>query len=237
MDQKEGIVTRVVDYRDNTKIITVMTNTGSQGLIVKGATNLRSHTFSYTQELIKISFAAKKQYLSSGKLIDSYRNIKLDFNKLSSGLRILEIINALGDHINDYSTFYEFTDQILKNMNELIDHEKLEIIFRIKALFLLGLSPVFFKCVECGTIDNLSGFSLFDGGMKCNDHLTNEDYIYNHDIVSQLRILYAVKLQELITKIDEVECTYLGCDNFLNLFYDHFLGFKSKVKKITGLYV
>ena len=235
MELKEGIVTRVIDYRDNAKIITVITNIGSQGLIVKGATNLKSHTFSYTEELIKINFDSKKKYLTSGRILNSYRNIKADFNKLSSALRIMEIVNTLVEHINDFQTFYNFFDQILLLINDDIDFQKLEIIFRIKTLYLLGLSPNFLRCVDCDTTENLVGFSLFSGGMKCCDHITNEDYLVNHEIIKQLRIMYLGKLDNLLKNFDKVECDYLGCDNFLNIYYDHFLGFNSRVKNIIGI--
>lgn len=229
---KEGIVTRVIDYRDNTKILTVISDTGSQGLIVRGATNLKSHTFSYTQELVKINFEGNKKYLSGGKLLNSYRNIKADFNILSSALQILEIINMFIEHINDFATFYVFVDQIFTLLNEGIDSKKLEIIFKIKTLYLLGLSPNFTKCVVCDTEEGLVGFSIFSGGMKCRDHITNEDYIYNHDIIKQLRLMYLAKLENLVENIDKVECDYDGCDSFISKYYDHFLGFKSRAKRI-----
>lgn len=232
MDLREGIVTKVIDYRDNSKIITVITNTGSQGIIVKGATNLKSHTFSYTQELIKIKFESNKKYMSGGKLLNSYRNIKEDFNILSSALQILEIVNILIEHVNDFYTFYNFLDQVLTLLNDKVDSKKLEIIFKIKTLYLLGLSPNFSKCVDCNSDENLIGFSLFDGGMKCKNHFSNDDYIYNHNTINQLRIMYLGKLDSIINNVEKIQCDFDDCNRFLNLYYDHFLGFKSRVKNI-----
>ena len=232
MDLKEGIVVKTISYQDNAKIIYLITTEGKQSLIVKGATNLKSHTFSYAQELTKLAYNQNKMYLSAGKIISSYVNIKKDYPTLISSLKIIEIAYELIDHINDYQTFYKFLDEILALMNDNYNNEILELIFKVKTLYLLGVSPIFSKCVECETRDNLVGFSFYDGGMKCQDHVLITDFIYPDKIVFPLRALYQTKLDELIPLINHFEIDYQETDLFLNRYFEFYLGFKSRVKPI-----
>lgn len=232
MNLKEGIVVKAINYQDNTKIIYLITEEGKQSLIVKGATNYKSHTFSYAQELTKIAYDTKKMFLSSGKVISSYVTIKSDQAKLLSALQIIEISYELIDHINDYHVFYHFIDDILNLLNEGYHHEIVELIFRVKTLFLLGVAPIFNKCVECEAKENLVGFSFYDGGMKCQKHFQVNDYLYPSNVIQPLRLLYLSKLEVLQSQINQLEINYKEIDLFLNRYYEHYLGFVSRVKKI-----
>lgn len=234
MDLKEGIVVKTISYQDNAKIIYLITNEGKQSLIVKGATNLKSHTFSYAQELTKLAYDQKKMYLSTGKIISSYVNIKKDYNKVLSSLKIIEIAYELIDHINDFQTFYIFLDEVLSLINSDYNYEILELIFKVKTLFLLGVAPVFNKCIECETKDNLIGFSFYDGGMKCHDHIVITDLMYPDSIILPLKILYLTKLDDLIPLLNTFEVNYLEIDLFLSRYYENYLGFKSRVKSIIN---
>lgn len=232
MNLKEGIVVKAINYQDNAKIIYLITNEGKQSLIVKGATNFKSHTFSYAQELTKLAYDSKKMFLSSGKILSSYITIKNNQEKLISALQIIEIANELIDHINDYRIFYYFLDDILTFLNEGYNHELLELIFRVKTLFLLGVSPVFNKCVECENKDNLVGFSFYDGGMKCQNHFKVNDYLYPNAIIQPLRTLYLTKLEVIKPLINDIKIDYSEADLFLSRYYEHYLGFKSRVKQV-----
>ena len=156
-----------------------------------------SKTFNYSHELSKISFGSSKNYLTTGNIISSYVNIKNNIKSLRSALIISEISYNLIDHINDHLTFYKFLYEILDLLNTGINNEMLEIIFRVKVLYLLGVAPVFNKCVDCNTKEDLVGFSFYDGGMKCALHNTNIYYLYNDDLLSQLSSLYLQKINKI----------------------------------------
>src|SRR5690554_7288524 len=76
MKLKEGIVVRSNVYQDNSKIINVVTETGKDSIILKGATNLKGHTFSYSHELTKIGYETSRNYLKAGKVINTFPKIR-----------------------------------------------------------------------------------------------------------------------------------------------------------------
>ncbi len=229
MELIEGIVVKTIDYLEKDKIIYLITPKGKVSLILKGAKNIKSGTFMYSNEISKIEYDSSKNYLTAGRLLDSYVNIKLNYDKFSSVLLIIEISYLLVDHIDDYKTFYNFLSDILKLINDGQNHLLLNIIFRLKILYLLGVAPVFNKCVECDSRENLIGFSFYGGGMKCSSHIENNDYIYDNQVISVLRVLYNTKLNEINLNMD---IDFGSLDDFLTRYYEYYLGFKSKVKKI-----
>lgn len=236
MELEQGIVLKTIDYQENSKIIYLLTKKGIVSAVVRGAKNLKSHTYSYAQPLVKIEFELKKdRYIGANKILDNYNNIKLDFDRLSSSLKIIEICYTLGEHITDSELFYSFTDEILQLINTKNDDYKIyELIFKIKTLYLLGVAPVFSKCVSCGKTENLIGFSFNNGGMKCSDCVKSDDFIYPKETVLEIMTIYLIKLDKLILLINDkqLEYDYNKISRFLELYYEQYLGFVSKVNKV-----
>jgi len=232
MIENEGIVIKSIDYGDSNKIITLFTISGLKSLTVKGAQKPSSHTFNFAKEFILLKYEDRGKFLIGGKVENYYTNIVKDAKLTKSALRIFEIINMLVEHINDIKTAYEFLKQCLDLINQKIDHNLIELIFRIKFLYLIGLSPNFNSCVRCGSKEELAYFSLFDGGMKCNHCKDIKDYHLTNSEFETFRLLYLVKLDKLIEKIDAINYQYDEMNLVLNMFYSHFLGFESSVEKI-----
>ncbi|MDY0063523.1 MAG: DNA repair protein RecO [Bacilli bacterium] len=233
MNLQEGIIIKTIPYQDASKIITLITKEGKKSLIAKGAAKLKSHHFSHSQELSKISFEEKNKYLAQTKLMNFYSEIRENGSKLKSAMIILELTNQIADHVTDFSLFYQFLDEILSLINSPPPEEKLyELIFRLKTLYLLGISPVFNQCVECGSKVNLVGFSFYNGGMKCDQHFSQEDYLYELSTVKSIQFLYKMKLFELQKIAKEIVFDYQKLDSFLSHYYEYFLGFRSKGSKI-----
>ena len=236
MELEQGIVLKTIDYQENSKIIYLLTSKGIVSAVVRGAKNLKSHTYSYAQPLVKIEFELKKdRYIGANKILDNYNNIKLDFDKLTSSLKIIEICYTLGEHITDSELFYSFTNEILQLINDAKDdHNIYELIFKIKILYLLGVAPVFSKCVSCGKNDNLIGFSFNNGGMKCSDCVRLDDFIYPKETILEIKTIYLIKLDKLILLINDKQFKYdyNKISRFLELYYEQYLGFVSKVNKV-----
>ena len=236
MELEQGIVLKTIDYQENSKIIYLLTNNGIKSAIVRGAKNLKSHTYSYAQPLVKIDFELKKdRFIGAFKIIDNYNNIKLNFDKLTHSLKIIEICYTLGEHITDSKLFYSFTTKILELINNKENNFDIyELIFKIKTLYLLGVAPVFSKCVICDSKENLEGFSFNNGGMKCSDCIKNDDFIYPKETITEIKNIYLIKLNELNLLINEnkLKYNYNKINRFLELYYEQYLGFQSKVNKV-----
>ena len=235
MELEQGVVLKTIDYQENSKIIYLLTNQGIKSAVVRGAKNLKSHTYSYAQPLVKIEFEIKKdRYIGANKILDNYNNIKLDYNKITYALRIIEICYTLGEHITDSKLFYSFTTEILDLINNNEVYDIYELIFKIKTLYLLGVAPVFTKCVSCSSKENLIGFSFNNGGMKCSDCVKQDDFIYPKETVLEIKTIYLRKLNELILLIkdNKLKYNYDKISRFLELYYEQYLGFVSKVNKV-----
>ncbi len=235
MELEQGVVLKTIDYQENSKIIYLLTNQGIKSAVVRGAKNLKSHTYSYAQPLVKIEFEIKKdRYIGANKILYNYNNIKLDYNKITYALRIIEICYTLGEHITDSKLFYSFTTEILDLINNNEVYDIYELIFKIKTLYLLGVAPVFTKCVSCSSKENLIGFSFNNGGMKCSDCVKQDDFIYPKETVLEIKTIYLRKLNELILLIkdNKLKYNYDKISRFLELYYEQYLGFVSKVNKV-----
>lgn len=236
MELEQGIVLKTIDYQENSKIIYILTCNGLKSAIVRGAKNLKSHTYSYAQPLVKIEFEIKKdRYIGANKIINNYNNIKLNFNKLIHCLKIIEICYTLGEHITNSQIFYDFVNEILDAIELTSDEFDIyELIFKIKSLYLLGVAPVFSKCVSCGSIHDLKGFSFNNGGMKCIKCIKLDDFIYPTETILEIKNIYLIKLDKLnlLIKDKKLKYDYNKINRFLELYYEQYLGFVSKVNKV-----
>ena len=126
-----------------------------------------------------------------------------------------------------------FLDDILNRINDSKYVQLYEVIFLLKLLYLLGIVPIFSKCINCSTTENLSGFVIESGGMKCNRCLELHDIIYDHKIIKIIKFLYLIKLNEVSDDIlSNIPDVYERIDQFINYYYQYFLGYHSKVSKV-----
>ncbi|MDD4213085.1 MAG: DNA repair protein RecO [Bacilli bacterium] len=232
MDLSEGIILKSLPYLDQAKIVYVLTSEGKQSFILKGGTSLKSHTFPFQQELTKIAFSTQKNTFRGGKIIEFYPNIKENMEKMATALQIIEIAHDLGEHVNEKTVFYQFTSDIL-TLLEKKEHPKLLLsIYQLKNLYLLGLAPVFGHCVECGKEEDLVGFVLEAGGMKCHNCHTLTEPLVLDKTVEDMRRLYITKLPEMDFPSLANTIDIKRLQTLLKEFYLHFLGFRSKVFNI-----
>ena len=235
----EGIVIKVMKHQETSKIITVLNNKELATYYVRGGAKFKSRNFSYSNELTKINYDFSEKtpgslkILKSGSLINNYSKIKQSIEKLNDCYIILEIINQLGTHINDFETFYNFTSSVLDLLNDEDYSGFYLIIYKLKLLYLLGIGPEFKKCALCNTKENLSGFSISLGGMVCaNCNTGNYDFI-NNEVLEVLKFLYYMKLEN-ITKdhFDLIKVNQELINKIIDNYYEVFLGYKSRAKSI-----
>ena len=117
-----------------------------------------------------------------------------DYYNMNSG-EVKKSYYAFGENIDKYmyaSFVLELTDKLLpeevpqpKLFNLLLDFldamekrknsfETLVLAYEVKALQLLGTFPVTESCACCGKKENLKFFSVKDGGMVCEDCMTEK---------------------------------------------------------------
>lgn len=239
MKLSEGIIVKSIKYQENSKIITILTEENLSTYYVRGGASYKSRNFSYSNELTKIAFDFTEKskdslkILTSGTILEYYSSIKQSFNKLNDSFLIMEIINYLGNHINDFKTMYDFLGDILKLIDDNEYSPYYLIIFRLKLLYLLGVGPAFSRCINCNSKENLVGFVFDHGGMYCKD-CTNPAHQYiSSELLNILKYLYLTKLDainfELAFKFKE---NVIDIKRFLDLYYETFLGYKSRANTV-----
>ena len=123
------------------------------------------------------------------------KELSPSINKLNDAL-LIRNYESTQHASSDFNTFYQFLDEILFLLDQNY-HPYYLLIFRVKLLYLLGIGPVFSKCVLCGERDNLIGFDFLKGGMKCATCASNAGIYHNQEVIQLLRLLYLTKLEDL----------------------------------------
>lgn len=244
---KEGIIVKTIKYQETSKIAFVLSNDGLASYLIRNSNNFKSKNFSYSQELTKIAFdissnkTSKKTFdvVTSGKVLDNYSNIKSNSNKLFNVIEILEIVYSLSSHVADSKVFYDFFNEILDLINTSEYYNIYNLIFKIKSLYLLGIAPNLSSCCKCGKKDNLYSLELATGTSKCiNCFSLNDETIYGNNY-GLFRTLYFTKMgkftKEIIIELSNKCCEEIyTLNSFLDCYYEHYLGYKSKTKKIIN---
>lgn len=238
MELTEGIILKSIKYQENSRIISVITKDGMESLLVRGSSNLKSKNFTLSNELTKIAFSKTKgkgfDIVTTGKVVDNYSNTKQEFPRLYNALEIIEVAYVLSDHIDNFELFYDFLDQILKKVNESEYFDIFTFIFKLKTLYLLGVGPIFNYCVKCHKKEENMKFDFYSGGTVCKDDDQIATSLFTQDAINEIKFLYLTKLEflseEVMNKIPRKDDQEIK--KFINLYYNHYLGFTSKVDKV-----
>ncbi|XMB87307.1 DNA repair protein RecO [Mycoplasmatota bacterium WC44] len=225
----EGIVIRSIDYSDSSKIIYLITESGIESLLVKGARKIKSNLRQLCQSITKISYnksnSKKLPVLFSGDIEKVYFNTKQDLEKSTYVYHLFEIIYKLSNEI-DFPTLYKFLELVLDKINSGEDVELIAFVFELKFLYLLGLNPVFSKCADCDATD-VVGFDVYRGGMVCANHRT-EYTISDRDVILGLYKLY---FQDVNQDID-YEINKRIIRKLLDEYYNFYMNFNSKSREM-----
>lgn len=238
MISREGIVIKTIKYQETSKIVYVLCEDGLVSLLMRNANNFKSKNYSYSQELTEIGFdySEKNNFkiMTSGKVLNNFTKIKEDPNKIFNVISILEIIYTLSDHVNDNKILYNFLKTILERINDS-NLEYYYLIFKIKLLYLLGVAPNLISCKKCHKKENLISLELNSGSSLCKDCFELTENSLQGSSYEVLRFLYLTKLEFLTDEVlNKLPDCYKKIDDFLDKYYEHYLGYKSKTKKILN---
>lgn len=234
--KKRGLVLKSKDYKENSKIITVLTNNGLVDLIVKGTTKINSGTKKFTLAPIDIDYLYTKSnsiaMLTEGYINNNYNNIKLNNYKNLIAMAVIEKVITFSDNIDNKELLYEFVIKILDFLDKYAYDEVVLNLFEIKLLYLIGISPVMTKCVKCGSTDELM-LSIDLGGVCCRTCASFNKIDLTKEETEIFKYLYYIKIE----KIDEdflktIDNLKIHFSKVIDLYYQKYIDFYSKVKKI-----
>ncbi len=229
MNNFEGIVIKTINYSDSSKILYLITPYGMESLMAKGAKKIKSPIRHLTQTITKISYNKSRSSnlptLISGDIVADYNEIKLSLEAQSYVTHIFELVYKMSNDL-DFQKLYDFVSKILEEITETNDPEFMSFVFELKYLYLLGLAPVFGRCVECGSTERV-GFDVYKGGMVCKEHVSR-DTIQESSVVISIYKLYNYQY-EGIFDIDRRQVRHM-----LDTYYENYLNFKSKSREIIN---
>lgn len=169
----EGIVVRTVDYGENHKIITLITNnSGKVGVLVRGARKVRSKHASLAQPFTygEYSFVRSSGLgtLQHGELIQSNHLLRTDLDLTAHASYIAEFIDRAIQDDEIGNTHFEQLKACYNGLSQGKDVTVLTSIFEMKMLIMSGYSPVVEECIHCGNHVGPFKCSGYAGGILCS---------------------------------------------------------------------
>jgi DNA repair protein RecO (recombination protein O) len=230
----EGIVISETPYSETSKIINILTKDGIIGCMAKGARGLKSSFRIGTTKLTHASFIISKKNdklstLTSVDIINDFRNIKKDIEKISYATFLVELASNVIKQ-NKKQDIYQLLLSSLNKINESLDPMVITNILELKYLEYLGVMPILDSCAVCGSKTNIATLSSSRGGYICNNCLRNEP-IVSDKTIKLLRMFYYVDIDKIST-LEISSKSKKEISDFLDDYYDCYTGLYLKSKSM-----
>ncbi len=236
----EGIIVSTVDYKENSKVINILTkDNGLIGVFANGCRKLKSKLSAtssvLTYGIFHLSTRNRKlANLIEVDVIDNFKNIKKDLNKMNYSVYLLELSVQVYRHDSN-SNIYNLLISGLKKIDNNFDYQIISYIIELKLLVYLGIKPIVDKCVNCGNKNDIVTISSYKGGYLCKKCIGNEK-IYNIKTLKLIRMFYYVDLDK-ISKINISDNIKKELNLFINDYYERYSGLYLKTKEFIEKYI
>lgn len=206
--QLEAIVLKSFNYQDHHKIVKMISP--SHGLIsvfVSYANKKKSRYRALAEPLTYVTIYVKipsnerdgLYYLIHGDIIDSFYELKIDYEKIMMFYEMAEVI-IRGD-IDEYHLPYAY--RMLKVVLGTgtagdIKFRFCVVVFKAKMMAVIGLLPAIDGCVGCGTTSKIITTSVSEGGMVCQDCYVGNGIWVSADLIPLWRALFKIPIERLV---------------------------------------
>lgn len=178
----KGIVTRAVQYKENDKILTVLT--AEMGLIsvyCHGARSNKSKYLTSTRLFCYSEFVLTRKkdfyYIKEADYIEAFFDIVNSVDKLFLGQYFLEVINEIcveGERQD--GSLRLVLNSLYALASDLCDVKKIKSTFELRACVEMGVSPNLSSCRGCGRTDSeVYYFDVVNGDFFCRDCLLSQE--------------------------------------------------------------
>ena len=221
-----GVVISEVPYKENSKILNVLTPEGVIGIVSKGCKNLKSPLRIISEKLKYCEYTIyyKEDGLSTlkeGTIIDNFDKIRSDLTLISYLSYITELVAQVVKQSNN-PNIYKLYINTVKKINEGLNPMVMTNILEIKLLDYLGVPINLNECCKCGSKKNIITIDPDAGGYICTSCYTNET-LYDEKVRNMLRKYYLVDI-ESITELKIKDYVIESINYFMNTYYDRYTG-------------
>lgn len=169
-----GMVISSTPIGENDKRIVLLTKEkGKISAFVRGARRPGNHLMAASESFSFGSFylyQGKDSYtLANAEITNYFRELADDIVTTYEAYYFLELAGYYTVENQDASQILNLIYMAFKALlNDKIDNGLVRYIFELRMLFLNGEYPEFFHCRNCGSEENLAGFSIYHDGVLCD---------------------------------------------------------------------
>ena len=185
----KGVVIKEIPYKDNDKIITLMTDKlGKISCMAKGAKKTNSALLASCQLLVYSEFVLYKgtnfYHINSAETIDTFYSLRTDYDKLQKAYEITKVLNSLVVENEDTENILSlYLNSLYVISKDMLKFDYIMSIFKLKMLVLLGYSPSIVTCSNCNkrmlSSDNIGYYYSFNTNSilcgECHKKLSSEN--------------------------------------------------------------
>ena len=171
-------------------------------------------------ETSKIINVITKEYGIIADIINPFKSIIKDINKISYAVYILELSEQVVKQTNQ--NIFDLMLSGLIKINEGYDPLIIMNIIELKYLDYLGVMPVLDRCSVCGSTNNIVTLSSDKGGYVCKNCYSTEKII-SEKAIKLIRLFYYVDISK-ISKLEIGDVSKKEINDFLDMYYDRYTG-------------
>ena len=181
-------ILRTSEYKESSKLVVAMNHEGVFSFVAKGIRNYKSPYRHLIEPFRHLELELTKGTLPALKHAQLLTPLPSDAWPLEMVCyieHVAELFYTLRDTIA-FDQLYSYFISLLERFPA--DPEGYAMMIEIKLLYVMGITPVFDRCVQCGATER-AGFSVAEGGMLCSRHQTH-DMVSDSDVILAMYRLY-----------------------------------------------
>lgn len=224
------------DYRDTSLLASFFTmEYGNIKAIIKGGRDAK-YRYGSTLEpfsLNRITVYKRKRgdlhMVTAVELVDRFNALRTDLSKLGWASYLTELLNQLTDSEQHADVFHLMADA-LHFMSRHQGEAKVVVIFEVKLLKALGLTPALQHCIHCKQKEAVQWFfAVLSGGIVCENCKNKEESVrfISHEGVRFLQICMRSTIQEAWMAVIE-DGDLSSAKQIMRQFCEHHLSYKPK---------
>ncbi len=219
-----GFILRAIKFRESDLILTVLSRDyGKISLIAKGARRTESK-FGAALDLLTLSElvfydAENLKLLKEASIIEDYRAIKSDYERLTLALHTAHLLNQLVEEHHPDRTIFEFLQGFFGELSSVKNLELAAVAVKLKLMRALGIAPRLSSCARGRhRLTDELWFSPQSGGLVCAACHQAGDTRLSPRLAHNLKMLLGLswdKLDRLTLSEDEITLAHRLLDEFM----------------------